>query len=167
MIMVDSPRFIFYIAALILTAVIALWVVGMLLAKPMTKILKVPSVYLMPVIAVLSIVGAYALNLKPFDITVVIAFGIIGYFLDKMQYSAAPIVLGMILGTMIDENFRRALIVNHGDPSYFLTNSPISVVFFCVIAFVIVKQVVPAGISEKMNLSHIVNFVSSKIKGGK
>ena len=68
MIMVDSPRFIFYIAALILVAVIALWVVGMLLAKPMSSILKIPSVFLMPIIAVLSIVGAYALNLKRFEI---------------------------------------------------------------------------------------------------
>jgi putative tricarboxylic transport membrane protein len=75
MIMIDSPRFIFYIAALILVAVIALWVVGLLLARPMSSILKIPSVFLMPIIAVLSIVGAYALNLKRFDILVVVVFG--------------------------------------------------------------------------------------------
>ncbi len=165
MIMVDSPRFIFYIAALILAAVIALWVVGMVLAKPMTKILKVPSVYLMPIISVLSIVGAFALNLKPFDILVVIAFGLVGYFLDKMKYSAAPIVLGMILGTMIDENFRRALIVNHGNPAFFFTNSPISVVFCVVIAYVIVTQVLSPENAEKIKVSRLFGALIRKIKG--
>ncbi len=164
MIMVDSPRFIFYIAALILAAVIALWVVGMLLAKPMSSILKIPSVYLMPIIAVLSIVGAYALNLKRFDILVVVAFGIIGYILDKMKYSAAPIVLGIILGTMIDENFRRALIVNKGDPSFFFTNSWISVVFVLIIAIVVFKQLLPERIAAKANLKSLYGFIAAAVK---
>jgi putative tricarboxylic transport membrane protein len=166
MIMVDSPRFIFYIAALILVAVVALWVVGMLLARPMSSILKIPSVFLMPIIAVLSIVGAYALNLKRFDILVVVLFGIIGYILDKMKYSAAPIVLGIILGTMIDENFRRALIVNKGDPSFFFSNSWISLVFVVIIAFVIVKQMVPQRIASRMNLKGLKGFLAARRPGG-
>jgi putative tricarboxylic transport membrane protein len=166
MIMVDSPRFIFYIAALILVAVVALWVVGILLAKPMSSILKIPSVFLMPIIAVLSIVGAYALNLKRFDILVVVLFGVIGYILDKMKYSAAPIVLGIILGTMIDENFRRALIVNKGDPSFFFTNSWISMVFVVIIAFVIIKQMVPQRIASKLNLKGIRGLLATRRPGG-
>ena len=105
MIMTDNPTFIFYIAALILLAVICLWLVGMVIAKPMSMVLKVPTVYLMPLIAVLSVVGAYAINMRSFDIVVVFAFGVLGYFLDKMGYAPAPIVLGLILGKMIDENF--------------------------------------------------------------
>ena len=166
MIMVDSPRFIFYIAALILVAVIALWVVGLLLAKPMSSILKIPSVFLMPIIAVLSIVGAYALNLKRFDILVVVLFGVIGYILDKMKYSAAPIVLGIILGTMIDENFRRALIVNKGDPSFFFTNSWISMVFVVIIGFVIVKQMVPQRIASRMSLKGLRGLLAARRPGG-
>jgi putative tricarboxylic transport membrane protein len=166
MIMLDSPRFIFYIAALILVAVIALWVVGILLAKPMSSILKIPSVFLMPIIAVLSIVGAYALNLKRFDILVVVLFGVIGYILDKMKYSAAPIVLGIILGTMIDENFRRALIVNKGDPSFFFTNSWISMVFVFIIALVILKQVVPERIAARMNLKSLKGLLAVRRPGG-
>jgi putative tricarboxylic transport membrane protein len=166
MIMVDSPRFIFYIAALILVAVVALWVVGILLARPMSSILKIPSVFLMPIIAVPSIVGAYALNLKRFDILVVVLFGVIGYILDKMKYSAAPIVLGIILGTMIDENFRRALIVNKGDPGFFFTNSWISVVFVIIIAFVIIKQMVPQRIAARMNLKGIRGLLAARRPGG-
>lgn len=166
MIMVDSPRFIFYIAALILVAVVALWVVGILLAKPMSSILKIPSVFLMPIIAVLSIVGAYALNLKRFDIFVVVLFGVIGYILDKMKYSAAPIVLGIILGTMIDENFRRALIVNKGDPSFFFTNSWISMVFVIIIAIVILKQMVPQRLASQMNLQGLRGLLAARRPGG-
>ncbi len=143
MIMTDSPTFIFYIAALIFASTICLWVVGSLLSRPMSSILKVPSKYLMPIIAVLSIVGSYAITLNKFDVTIVFVFGLFGYILDKMKYSPAPIVLGIILGTMIDENFRRALIVNNGNFMPFINNSWISVLFVIVITLVILRQVCP------------------------
>lgn len=143
MIMIDSPSFIFYIAALIFASTICLWLVGIILAKPMSSILKVPSQYLMPIVAVLSIVGAYAITLNKFDVTIVFIFGVFGYILDKMKYSPAPIVLGIILGTMIDENFRRALIVNQGGFMPFITNSWISIVFFTIIVTIVMKQIFP------------------------
>lgn len=139
MIMRDNPTFINYIAALLFLAVLALWVAGMLMAKPMSKILKVPKVYLMPIVAALSIVGAYAINNRAFDIVVALVFGVLGYFLDKMKYSPAPIVLGIILGGMIDENFRRSLMVSSGNPAVFITH-PISLVFLLIIIFTIVRQ---------------------------
>ena len=139
MIMRENPTFIYHMAALLFMAVIMLWVAGLILAKPMTKILKVPNVYLMPIVASLSIVGAYAINIRFFDIIMVLVFGITGYILDKMKYSPAPIVLGLILGNMIDENFRRSLTVSSGDPSIFLTR-PISLLFFVIILFTIASQ---------------------------
>ena len=139
MILRDNPGFINYIAALLFLSVLALWVAGMILAKPMTQILKVPTVYLMPIVGVLSIVGAYAINNRAFDIVIALVFGVLGYFLDKMQYSPAPIVLGIILGNMIDTNFRRALMVSGGNPSVFFTR-PISLLFFVIIVFTIARQ---------------------------
>lgn len=141
MIMRDNPNFINYIAALLFLAVVMLWLAGLVLAKPMTQILKVPTVYLMPIVAALSIVGAYAINNRAFDIIIAFVFGVLGYFLDKMQYSPAPIVLGIILGNMIDENFRRALMVSNGDYSIFVTR-PISLLFFLIILYTIVRQVI-------------------------
>lgn len=139
MIMRDNPTFIYYIAALLFLAILALWIAGMALAKPMTAILKVPNEYLMPIVGVLSIVGAYAINNRAFDIVVCLVFGILGYLLDKLQFSAAPIVLGIILGNMIDENFRRAMNVNNGNPSIFFTR-PISLFFFLIIVFMIFSK---------------------------
>lgn len=107
----------------------------------MTKILKVPKIYLMPIVAALSIVGAYAINNRAFDIVVCLVFGVLGYILDKMKYSPAPIVLGIILGNMIDENFRRALVVSDGSLSIFVTR-PISLLFLAIIVLVIVRMIV-------------------------
>lgn len=141
MIMRDNPTFIYYVAALLFLGVVALWIAGMILAKPMTKILKVPKIYLMPIVAALSIVGAYAINNRAFDIVVCLVFGVLGYILDKMQYSPAPIVLGIILGNMIDENFRRSLIVSDSSLSIFVTR-PISLLFLVIIVFVIVRMII-------------------------
>ncbi len=138
-----NPDFIFYIAALIFAATIALWLVGMVIARPMTKILKIPNQYLMPVVAVLSIVGAYAISLNKFDITIVFAFGILGYLFDKMKYATAPIVLGIILGSMIDSQFRRALIASRGAMSVFFTQSWITMIFCIIIAIVLIKNIFP------------------------
>ncbi len=145
MIMTDNPTFISYISALLFLAVLALWVAGLILAKPMTQILKVPTQYLMPIVGALSIVGAYAISNRPFDILIAVVFGVLGYFLDKMHYSPAPIVLGLILGGMIDENFRRSLIVSRGDPMTFfsITEHPISLLFFVIIIITIISQIIP------------------------
>ncbi len=143
MLMTTQPTFIFQIAALIFAATIALWVVGIIIARPMTAILKVPNQYLMPIVAVLSVVGAYALSLNAFDITVVFVFGILGYVLDKMKYAAAPMVLGIILGPMIDSNFRRALIASRGDVSVFFSQSWITILFCIIIALVLLKNFFP------------------------
>lgn len=143
MINIESPGFIGKMAALLLLSVVTLWISGTMLAKPMTKILKVPIVYLMPIVAALSVIGGYAINLSAFDLLTVLVFGLLGYFLDKMQYSAAPIVLGLILGNMIDVKFRTALIANNGSMLPFVAR-PIAGVFLAIILFTIIKQLLSA-----------------------
>ncbi len=144
MIGIESPGFIAKIAALLFLTVIVLWAVGNLLAKPMSKILKVPVEYLMPIVAVLSVIGAYAINLSMFDLLLVFIFGVIGYVLDKMEYSPAPIVLGLILGNMIDTKFRSALVTSNGDFLSFFTR-PISLIIFLMILFTIIRQFISFG----------------------
>jgi putative tricarboxylic transport membrane protein len=112
----------------------------MILAKPMTKVLKVPVKYLMPIIAVLSIVGGYSLSMSSFDLITIFCFGIIGYLFDKMKYSAAPIILGLILGNMLDFRFRQTLITNNGSFLPFVTR-PISLVFLIIIVITMISQI--------------------------
>jgi len=138
---IENPGFIAMMAALIFCAIIALWVVGMILAKPMTRVLKVPTKYLMPIIAILSVVGGYSLSMSSFDLIIIFIFGIIGYIFDKMKYSAAPIILGLILGRMFDFRFRQTIITNNGSMLPFITR-PISLVFFVIILWTIISQIV-------------------------
>ena len=68
----------------------------------------------MPIIGVLCIIGSYSLGLNIFNLYLMLPVGIIGYFLTDMGYPIAPLVIGVILGPMADENLRRALMVSQG-----------------------------------------------------
>lgn len=92
-----------------------------------TKILKVPGHFLMPIILVLSVVGAYALNNNYFDVIIMFAAGIGGYFMKKFNFPVAPLILGLILGPLLESNLRRSIILAQGDMTIFLTR-PITVV---------------------------------------
>ena len=93
----------------------------------------------MPVIAVLCVVGVFSYNNNPFHLALVLFFGVIGYLFDKMGYSAAPLILGLILGNLADAYFRRALFINDGD-LISLVNRPISFIFFLACMFTVLNQ---------------------------
>ena len=104
----------------------------------------------MPIVGVLSIIGAYALNVNMFDLTIMFVFGIIGYIFMKLKIPAAPIVLGLILGGMADSNFRRALQASQGNFMPFISR-PLSVIVLLLIFFTIFSQTpVYAGLKKKL-----------------
>jgi TctA family transporter len=73
-------------------------------------------------------VGVYSTNNNLFDVNIVLLFGVLGYFFMRLRFEAAPLLLGFVLGPMVEENFRRALLLSRGDPMIFLER-PISMVF--------------------------------------
>ena len=87
----------------------------------------------MPVVFVLCTVGSFAIASRFFDIYVMLAFGIIGFFLRQLNYPMAPLVLGIVLGDLLDKNLRRGLTLSDGDLSPFFTR-PICFVMFCLVA---------------------------------
>jgi len=105
---------------------------GLLLTRLLIKVLLVPRERLMAVVYVLCLVGAFAITQRMFDVWVMLTFGVIGFVLREMKYPMAPLVLGLILGDLIDVNLRRGLLLSDGDPSPFFTR-PISLVIFLVI----------------------------------
>jgi putative tricarboxylic transport membrane protein len=111
----DHPEFIPQVAAILLLASITMWVIGILLAKQVVKILYIPTEIFMPIIALLCIIGSYALGTRIFNLYLMIPVGVLAYFLSEMGYPIAPLVIGVILGPMADENLRRALMVNQGN----------------------------------------------------
>lgn len=97
------------------------------------RVLDVPQKILLPLIFTFCFVGTYACNRSINDVYMMIIAGILGYILLKLDFSLPPVILGLILGTMIEKNFRRALILSNGDISTFFTR-PISCVFLILAA---------------------------------
>jgi putative tricarboxylic transport membrane protein len=105
------------------------------------RLLRVPYHYLATVIVVICIIGAYSINNATFDVAVMIVFGVFGYFLRKGGFPAAPLVLAMILGRILERSFLQSLQVSAADLTIFL-EKPISAVLVCITGVVIMT---PAG----------------------
>jgi putative tricarboxylic transport membrane protein len=93
----------------------------------------------MPIIGILCIIGSYSLGLNIFNLFLMLPVGIICYFLTNMGYPIAPLVIGVILGPMADENLRRALMVSKGSFMPVFTR-PVSLILFIIIAWTIISQ---------------------------
>jgi len=139
MITFEHPNFIIEVAAILLLASMAMWVVGMLLAKQVVKVLRIPPPLFMPIVGILCIIGSYSLGINVFNLYLMLPVGIISYFLTEMGYPIAPLVIGVILGPMADENLRRALMVSQGSFLPVFTR-PVSLILFLIIVWTIVSQ---------------------------
>jgi putative tricarboxylic transport membrane protein len=107
------------------------------------KLLKVPYRLLYPAIVLICTVGSYTTNNDMFEVWVAIAFGILGYIFAKLGCEPAPLLLGFILGPMLEENLRRALVLSRGDFTVFFRR-PISLTMLLLSAALLILIVVPA-----------------------
>lgn len=104
----------------ILVSVVLTLVLGLILMKAITFVMRIPQHILMCAIAVLCIVGAYAIRNSMIDVYIMLFFGLVGYFLYMMQVSPAPLAFGLILGPIVEENIRRSLILSRGSWTIFI-----------------------------------------------
>ncbi|HUD32927.1 MAG TPA: tripartite tricarboxylate transporter permease, partial [Variovorax sp.] len=112
------------------------------------KLLSVPYKFLFPAIVLFCAIGVYSTNNNTFDIWMVGAFGFIGYAFFKLGCEPAPLLLGFILGPMMEENLRRALLLSRGDWSVFVTR-PISLGLLASAALLLVIVLLPAVKSKR------------------
>ena len=89
------------------------------------SLLRVPYRLLFPSIVVFCCIGIYSINNSATDVLIAAAFGLVGYWLTKHEFEPAPLVLAFVLGPLMEENLRRAMLIARGDPSVFVTR-PIS-----------------------------------------
>src|SRR5688572_11246555 len=139
MIMIESPQFVYEIVAMMMLATIGILIYGLTLTKFLVQVLRVPTTIIVPIILVLCTIGTFALASRLFDIWVMVAFGVLGFALRKYGYPMAPLVLGIVLGDLLEKNFRRGQILSDGDLLPFFTR-PISAFLFGVIALVVVLR---------------------------
>ena len=107
------------------------------------SLLRVPYRLLFPAIMVFSAVGIYSTSNVSFDIYLTALFGILGIAWRLLECSPVPMLLGFVLGPMMEENLRRALQVSRGDPAVFVTR-PISLAFIVATVLIVVVMVMPA-----------------------
>ncbi|WP_096437403.1 tripartite tricarboxylate transporter permease [Alteribacter populi] len=93
--------------------------------KMFSQIVKIPYMVIGPLIIVFCVIGTYAVRNSMFDVWIMLGFGLLGYFFDKAKFPLAPVILGVVLGPLAEENFRRALLMGNNDFSIFFTR-PIS-----------------------------------------
>jgi putative tricarboxylic transport membrane protein len=123
----SHPDFVWGVIASMYIGNIMLLILNLPLVGLWASFLRVPYKILMPLIVTISAVGVYATDNNPFDMWIMFVFGVIGYLMRKMKYPAAPVVLGLVLGPMVERSLRQSLTISHGDVSIFFTR-PISAV---------------------------------------
>jgi putative tricarboxylic transport membrane protein len=103
------------------------------------KMLSIPYAILFPLIILFCIVGSYSVNGSYLDIVVLMVFGGIGYLIRKLKFEAAPLILGFILGPMIEVAFRQSLLISNGSFSIFVSR-PISLGFFVITLVLLISS---------------------------
>jgi len=135
----EFPAFTYQAVSWLLVATLFMRFFVMWLARPMQKILQVKNSILMPIVTVLCAIGAYSLDIRFLDITLVFLAGLLGLLFKQGKYPAAPLVLGIVLGPLVDTNFRRALKASGGDFAIFFTR-PVSLILVISIVVLILGQ---------------------------
>jgi len=121
----DHPKLAWGVIASMYIGNVMLVVLNTVFIPVFVSVLKTPQKILMPLILVLTIVGSFSLNNNMMDVVVMVIFGIIGYFMKKYDYPAAPLILGLVLGPLTEVNFVRSASIAQGDLTIFFTR-PIS-----------------------------------------
>ncbi len=107
---------------------VMLLVLNLPLISLWVRVLKVPYVILYPLILLFCLIGAYSLNNNIGDVVIMCIFGVVGYLMKKFRYDAAPLVLALVLGPMLEENLRQSLIISRGNLLVFFSR-PLSLTF--------------------------------------
>jgi putative tricarboxylic transport membrane protein len=142
-VMTDRPGLFWGLIASMWIGNLMLVVLNLPLVGIWVKLLRVPYRLLFPAIMAFCCIGAYTINSKPFDLFVMAFFAVFGYVALKLDCEPAPLILGFVLGPMMEENLRRALLISRGDPMV-LVEEPISLAFLIVAAGLLVLLAAPA-----------------------
>jgi putative tricarboxylic transport membrane protein len=106
------------------------------------QVLKVPYPVLFPLILLFCLIGVFSLNYSQVEIALMIGFGIFGYLARKFQFEMAPLVLAIVIGPMMENNLRLALVISQGSPMIFITH-PISAIFIFITLVLLISPLVP------------------------
>lgn len=117
---------------------------GKFLTTLFAKVVSIPQEILTPIIVIFCFAGAYSVNGNYFDVGVALIFGILSWILRKLELPPVPILLGLVLGSMTETNFRRALLISNGSPAIFFSS------IYCVIFLILIAAAVGTIVRGKI-----------------
>ena len=118
----DRPEVVWGLIASLFIANFVLLAMNVPLVKVFVKVLEVPPAILMPGVTVISLVGIYSLTGSYFDLLLVVAFGVLGYVLRKLDIPTVPVILGILLGSKMEKQLRDAMVLSDGDWTYLFSS---------------------------------------------
>jgi putative tricarboxylic transport membrane protein len=142
-VLVDEPALFWGLVASMWIGNLLLVVLNVPLVGIWVKMLAIPYRVLFPAIIAFACIGVYALDQNPYHVYAIALFGLIGYFLVKLGAEPAPLLLGFVLGPLLEDHLRRAMILSRGDPTIFLVR-PISAALLVAAAIALVLALLPA-----------------------
>ncbi|WP_170379594.1 tripartite tricarboxylate transporter permease [Ruegeria atlantica] len=116
-----DPEIILRVAAILVLASLTMFLMGLFTARVFIKILAIPQTIFLPVVMVLTTIGSFSVGGGINDLYLMLGVGAVAYFMNLMKYPIAPLVIGVILGGLFDETFRRSLFLSDGDLSVFFS----------------------------------------------
>ena len=143
MLMIDRPDMFWFIVGALVTANCFMLLFGLTGIRLFVRIVEMPRAVLIPLILLLSIVGAYAVNNALTDVYWMLGFGVLGYFMKLYGWPLGPVILGVILSRLLDDNWRRAIITERESLWGFfegIARSPLSSVLLLAVVFIFVGQ---------------------------
>lgn len=142
-VMAEQPRLFWGLIASMWVGNVMLLVLNLPLIGLWVRMIMVPYHFLFPMIIVFCAIGVFSLSNNAFDLQIMVGFGLLGYILKKLDCEPAPMLLGFILGPLMEEFLRRSLLISQGDPTVFVTR-PLSAVLLALAVAVLAMVLLPA-----------------------
>lgn len=143
MLMIQTPHIFWFMIGALVLANIFLLIFGLMGIKLFAKVVEIPKAVLIPLIIVLCVVGCFSLSNSMTDVYWMLGFGLLGYFMRVFGFQMGPVILGVILGPMMDSTYRQAMASVGNDGSAFLlalVTNPLSLVLTITVAVVLLSQ---------------------------
>jgi TctA family transporter len=142
-VMISKPELFWGIIASMWLGNLMLVILNLPLVGVWIRLLRAPYRWLFPSIIMFCCIGNYSVNNNEFDVYLCALVGVLGYVLLKLECEPAPLILGYVLGPLLEEYLRRALLIARGDPTVFFTR-PISLAFMIATVFILAIMIAPA-----------------------
>jgi putative tricarboxylic transport membrane protein len=118
---VDNPQNIYAVFIVFILAQLLMLPLGWMAIKAAKQVLRIPAAVLMPLILLFCIVGSFAINNTVFGVVIMLVAGVAAFFMERWGFPVAPTILGVVLGTMLEEQFFSSLVKADGDPAAFFS----------------------------------------------